>query len=381
MSSVKKSLDVSEWNPDSVKYMQPRLNKSGGKSVSVISQVNRGLALNTPLMMTWGVSDFVNKEGEGNGEFKMDLVFPLPQQETPETDEFLAKLKQFEEKVLRDAVVHCQAWWGETMTYDVCKHTFCSFLKYSKDKETKKIDMNKTPSLRAKVPCYDGKWSIQIYDPDGVQLFPSEENELLTPVDLVPSRSNVACEMQCGGIWLAGKSWGIQWKIMQCIVNRPVLSSEVQGCRVRLSVVDREMLCVQKGIEPSASAAPAAAPAAALMTYAQDSDDDNDDKHEVKQQVGSETDATGVVDPAETDAVADTKADGPDETPVAAAATTSTSAAATATIPPPGLKKKIVKKISATSEPEEDNNNSSHDVDPTGDSPIKKKIIKKKSNL
>ena len=173
---------------------------------------------------------------------------------------------------------------------------------------------------------------------------------------------------------------------MQCIVNRPVLSSEVQGCRVRLSVVDRNMLCVQKGIEPSASAslsAAPAAPAAALMTYAQDSDDDNDDKHEVKQQVGSETDATGVVDPAETDAVADTKADGPDETPVAAAATTSTSAAATATIPPPGLKKKIVKKISATSEPEEDNNNSnsSHDVDPTGDSPIKKKIIKKKSNL
>jgi hypothetical protein len=63
-------LSVSEWNTDSIRYMQPKVNERGGKSINIIStQSNRSLHISTPLMMTWGIADFVDeKTGESDGK-------------------------------------------------------------------------------------------------------------------------------------------------------------------------------------------------------------------------------------------------------------------------------------------------------------------------
>jgi hypothetical protein len=63
--SNKMVLSVAEWDVNSVRYMTPKVNDKGGKSINVISnQTNRTLNISTPLMMTWGVSDYVNERGE-----------------------------------------------------------------------------------------------------------------------------------------------------------------------------------------------------------------------------------------------------------------------------------------------------------------------------
>jgi len=229
-------VSVNEWNPTQVKFMQPKVNERGGKSINIISgQTNRSLHISTPLLMTWGISDFIDeKTGESDGKFSMTLNFPNEDYSNPSTREFLQKLKEFENQVLDAAVKHSEVWWGEEMSREVAKHTFFPFIKYSKSKETKKIDFSKPPSIRAKVPYYDGRWAVEIYDPQNNPLFPCD-NPNITPIDLVPKLSSVACVLQCGGIWIGGKGWGLTWKLIQCVVKPKQVVSVYGKCHIQLS--------------------------------------------------------------------------------------------------------------------------------------------------
>jgi hypothetical protein len=231
-------LTVNDWNVSSVKYMQPKVNDRGGKSISLIStQTNRSLHLSTPLMMTWGIQDWTDeKTGESNGSYKISLNFPTEDYKKDDTTNFLNKMKDFENKILDDAVKNSEAWFGEQMSRDVAKHTFFPFLKYPKDKNTKKIDYTKAPSISPKVPIYNDKWSVEIYDSNRKLLFPNE-NSILTPLDFVPRKSMVACVLQCTGIWFGGKGWGVTWKLNQCAVKPQEVVSVFGQCRIPEDVV------------------------------------------------------------------------------------------------------------------------------------------------
>ena len=229
-------LSTSEWKPDSIRYMQPKVNDRGGKAISLIStQSNRALHISTPLMMTWGIADFVDeKTGEADGKYSMSLNFPNNDYATDATKDFLEKLKAFETQILNDAVKNSEAWFGEEQPLAVVKHSFYPVLKYSKDKVTKKIDPTKPPSIRAKVPNYNGRWAIEIYDTKSQQIFPCD-NENMTPMDFIPKMSNVACVLQCGGLWFGGKGWGLTWKLVQCVVKPREVVSVYGRCHIQLS--------------------------------------------------------------------------------------------------------------------------------------------------
>ena len=229
-------VSVNDWVPSSVRYMQPKVNDRGAKSINIIStQTNRALHLSTPLMMTWGISDYTDeKTGESDGKFTISLNFPNDQYKTQATSDFLDKLKAFENQILDDAVKNAEVWFGEEMTREVAKHTFFPFIKYSKDKNTKKIDYSKPPSIRAKVPNYDGRWAVEIYDTEQKLIFPCD-NDRLTPQDFITKMSNVACVIQCGGLWFGGKGWGVTWKLNQCVVKPQQVVSVYGRCHIQLS--------------------------------------------------------------------------------------------------------------------------------------------------
>lgn len=242
MSAQPITLKINEWNTNDIRYMQPRVSDRGAKSVSIIStQTNRSLHITSPRMMTWGISDYVDEHGVSDGRFTMSLVFPSEEYKTEESTQFLDKLKDFENRILDDAVKNSELWFGEEMSREVAKHTFFPFLKYSKDKVTKKIDTTKSPSLRAKVPNYNGKWAVELYDTNHNCIYPCE-NENLTPVDFVPKKSNCACVLQCGGLWFGGKGWGVTWKLIQAVVKPPQVVSVFGKCHIDLTPEDVESI-------------------------------------------------------------------------------------------------------------------------------------------
>ena len=212
-------LTMPEWDVTNARFMQPKVNDRGGKSVNIVSnQTNRGIHISLPFLNTWGVSDFVDeKTGESDGKYSMSLSFPNDDYATPAAKDALEKLKAFENFILDSAVKNSEVWWGESMSREVAKHTFFPFIKYSRNKDTKKIDLTKPPTIRAKLPFYDGRWNVEIYNIKSQMIYPADDNT--TPMDHIPSRSNVACVLQCGGIWIGGKGWGLTWKMYQCVVK------------------------------------------------------------------------------------------------------------------------------------------------------------------
>jgi hypothetical protein len=282
-NSTKKIIEVPDWNPKNHKYMAPKVNEKGGKSITLISkQTNRALHLNTPLMMTWGIADFCDDQGNSDGKYKISLNFPNPEYKTKETDLLLKKMVEFQEQVLDDAVENSELWWGEKMSRELVKHTFFPFLKYRKNKDTKKLDLNSAPSFSAKVPFYGDRWDVELYDTNYNLIFPCEE-ESLTPVDFVPKMSKVACTIQCSGIWIGGKGWGLTWKLIQCVV-KPNKPETIKGvCQIKLN--DYDKVAIEESVENNTQFDDEDAPETnntdepttqKISTTVEDSDEEND---------------------------------------------------------------------------------------------------------
>ena len=284
MSKSPAVISVSEWDPSNVRFMQPKVNERGGKSINIISnQSNRGLHISLPFLNTWGISDYVDeKTGESDGKYSISLSFPNEEYANASTREALAKLKDFENAVLDAAVKNSEVWWGEEMSREVAKHTFFPFLKYSRNKETKKIDTAKPPSIRAKVPFYDGRWNVEIYDLKSQMIFPRDDDS--TPMDHIPPRSQVACVLQCGGIWIGGKGWGLTWKLFQTVVKKNQQAVSLRGvCNVHISqedLVEASGSSDQSNVRPAApvlSSVPLAnKPTPAALAAVEDSDNEED---------------------------------------------------------------------------------------------------------
>lgn len=242
-------IEYPDWDIKQVKYMPPKINDKGGKAINVIStQTNRSLAVSTPLMITWGISDFCDEAGNSDGKFSLSLSFPNDDYKSDETDEFLQKIKDLENKVIDDAVLNSELWFGKKKSRELVEDSFFPILKWSKDKTTKAIDYSKPPGLKIKVPCYNDKvtgqqkWSTQLYDVESNKIFPDEKNPDATPIDFVPKGSSVVCGIQCTGLWFGGKGWGITWKLVQAIVKPKMVISVYDRCHIRLSTKDKEAI-------------------------------------------------------------------------------------------------------------------------------------------
>jgi hypothetical protein len=74
------------------------------------------------------------------------------------------------------------------------------------------------------------------------KIFPDEKKPDATPVDFVPKASSVVCGIQCTGIWIGGKGWGVTWKLVQAIVKPKVVVSVYDRCHIRLSVQDKDAI-------------------------------------------------------------------------------------------------------------------------------------------
>lgn len=267
-------LTVSSWNTSEVKYMAPKLNDKGGKAINVISkQTNRGLSVQTPMMPTWGIADFVDDKGESDGKFSISLLFSSPEYSTPATDAFLVKIKDFENQLIDDAVANSELWFGEKQSREVVKYSYFPLLKYSKNKETKKIDYSKAPSLRAKVPNYQGKWNVEIYDTSANMIFPATDPKL-TPIDFVPKLSSVACVLGISTVWVGGKGWGCTLKLNQCIVKPKDVVSTVGKCQIQLSDEDRQMVDSTDIVDSTDDTLILQMKKLAIVTDVEDSDDE-----------------------------------------------------------------------------------------------------------
>jgi len=229
-------IDGTQFNAKNIRYSAPKANAAGGKSVNILNtQTNSGLRIATPLMLTWGATEF-----EGNGRFEMSLQFPKGEYSSEDTDAFLGNMVDLEAKIKADALTNSKDWFGKVHSSpDVIDALYTPMLKYSKDKLTGNPDLTKAPTLRVKLPLWEGVWKCLICDEDGNKLFPGEPTK--TPLDFIKKGTNLAVIMQCGGLWFANGKFGVTWKLAQAVVQRPK-GSLTDECLIKLKPSDKAKL-------------------------------------------------------------------------------------------------------------------------------------------
>jgi len=239
-------INATSFSPgEDVRYTKPRVNKSGGKSVGILnSNTNKQLMLSTPLMLTWGVNEFVD-EKTGRRSYDMALQFPGGDYATEQTNQFLEAILEFQAKIKRDAVSNSKEWLNKAkMSDEVVDALFHPMLKYPKDKNTDEPDFTRSPTLKIKLDYWDNSFSCEIYDLNQKLIFPSPDNTGLGPLDLIPKATTVALVIKCGGLWFANGKFGCTWKLEQAVV-KPRTSYKGR-CLINLSSEDTQRLQAQK---------------------------------------------------------------------------------------------------------------------------------------
>jgi hypothetical protein len=262
----------------------PKLNKSGGKSANVIYlPTKKALYVNCQVpMLTWGATMFKDQQS-GKETYDMAIQFPRKDYSTPETDRLLTSFQALEEKIKAAAITNSVAWFNKkTMTPEVVNALWTPMLKYPKDPESGEPDVTKSPTLKIKLPMYDGKFECEIYDPAGNMLYPSKFEDT-TPVDLIPKGVNIVAIIQCGGLWFANGKFGCTWRLFQVVVQpkpsmkgrcliatTPAPAPAPAGRNAAVSQGDDEgeMVVVDSDEEEEEPAAAPAAPAPAVVVQA-----------------------------------------------------------------------------------------------------------------
>jgi hypothetical protein len=203
-----------------IKYSKAKVNSSGGKSVGVVNaHTGQTLYLGTPLLMTWGIQEFIDEKTK-KVSYDMALQFPSEEYQSADSKAFLQAMVAFEKKLKADALVNSKDWFAKPkMTPDAVDALFTPVLKYPVDKATCEKDMSKAPTMKIKVPFWNNKWEgIEVYDADKACLYPSS-NPSVSPKDLITKQSHVVTMIQCGGVWFANGKFGVTWRLVQGIVQ------------------------------------------------------------------------------------------------------------------------------------------------------------------
>jgi hypothetical protein len=218
--SAQAIISGTSFNPNTdYKYAKAKVNNSGGKSVGILNAAtNSVLNIQTPLMLTWGVNENTDKKTGEVQSYSMALQFPADEYKTPGVSKFFAALQQFEAKIKQDAIANSKEWFGKAMSAEVIGAIFNPVLSYSKNPQTGEPDHTKNPTLKVKLPFYDGEWKgIEIYDSNRIALFPNSEGK--SPKDLIVKGSDAALIITCGGLWFAGGSFGVTWRLVQAVLK------------------------------------------------------------------------------------------------------------------------------------------------------------------
>jgi len=228
-----------------MKYTKPKVNSVGGRSVGIVNaKTSTVLNLSSPLMLTWGVNDFTDDKS-GKVSYDLALQFPNEGFETPATKKFLANITAFEKRIKEDAIANSKEWFSKPkMTADAVDALWTPILKYPKNKDTLEADLTRAPTLKVKLPFWDGQWKeLELYDVDMQPIFPDPSNPALSPKDLIAKGSHIAVSIQCGGIWFANGKFGVTWKLFQAIV-KPKMSLKGK-CHIKLDDEEKTKIVSQ----------------------------------------------------------------------------------------------------------------------------------------
>ena len=212
----KQITNYNSFDAGSVQYREPKVNARGGKNVAVHYE-GKKLLLQIPLTFSWGAQEHED-ESSGNKSYSLNLSLE-------KDSKLFSKIKEFEDKIIADAITNSKKWFGKAkMTEEVVDALFYKILKFPKNKETDEPDLTRNPSMKIKIPYWDGKFTFSaLFDMNRETIYSQSQGVTdVHPLELIPARSYVSAVIECGGVWFAAGRFGVTWRLVQGKVKPPV---------------------------------------------------------------------------------------------------------------------------------------------------------------
>lgn len=276
-------INCSELNVNDLKFYAPKATQGGGKNVGVMNKkTNSALRMKLPIMFTFGASDY-----DGNEKFSFGLQFPDINDEgcDPKYRECFERLVAFEAGLKQKVMEFSKEWLGKTLkSEEMVDMIWSPMLKYPKNKETKEPELHRPPTLNVKLPCFEGKWSSEVYDDEKNMLYPNPEDPSLTPVNFITRGTNMVTIIQFGGLWIVGGKIGTTWKLVQTVVRQQITT--IQGtCHIDMD--EGEKVQLEKKVDLSKHQEPEHEDehtAKQVSTVVNDSDDEGEPETNASQE-------------------------------------------------------------------------------------------------
>ncbi len=296
-------IKTKEFDLANVNYSEPKANNSGGKNI-FINYKNpktgrfQPLILQSPkLKICYGVkpirqrlpSDKPGTPGSGPIiKYEVSFSFGKLDDQHPKNSAFYEVFNGLDEKIVNDSVEHSVEWMGKPRnraSIDLMQELYTGSIRWSIDRETKERNTKWPPTCKAKIPYWDGKFdtkNFQIFDADSQ---PVDISDWSSMDDGLWKGSYARVLLQCAGIWISGKGFGVSWKIRQLVIYQNQIELGVQNAFVEDSddeLSDEEDERSSTGEETTTVKAP--------VVYDSDEDEDEDENADDEDEDGDETD-------------------------------------------------------------------------------------------
>jgi hypothetical protein len=213
------TVNICKINASDISFSEPKKNKQGGISVS-FKYINQNVQFRFPQMTFPGgvlVKENQNKDGSTTTSYTMsaslqgcDPYAQTPATGTDDVSKAYNFLRDFQEIVLKTATENSPKWFGKKRELSSVRDSFNKFLSVSQENTSDGWVPNGKypPSVRFKLPVYDGKVCMDIID--------DASNDVVVghPSDLPDAfGKGCACKIIAqGSIYVIGQAFGLTWK-------------------------------------------------------------------------------------------------------------------------------------------------------------------------
>ena len=206
----------SDFKTDTIHFGTAKANTRGGKNVPLYDASGNKLVVALPKSACWGMNENID-ESSGRKSYAINLRLA-------NGSEMTDRFQQFEDWVVSQCVENGKEWFGKaSMSEDVVRALAYPILKFPKDRQTGEPDTTRDPSVKLKVPYWEGDFKCELYSMKGEALYtPQRKVPDLEPVDMVPMNSDIKALVQCDGLWFTAGRCGVTWKLLQAKVEEPV---------------------------------------------------------------------------------------------------------------------------------------------------------------
>ena len=221
-------------------YSEPKL--CGKSKVINVKYNNKPFMFSTPVMLTWGASDY-----EGNGKYELSLQFPRSEEMTPESNNLKQNLTDLHNQFVKDSLTNSKLWFGKIVKDEaVAAEKIGPILKYPKLSGTAEPDMSKEPTIRPKFQQVKEVYQCNIYDDDSNPLWLRDKAASypsgVTPMSFFKKGMKVIALIEISGIWIINGNLHVTMKVVQAVTQKPVESVFQAGCMLSMSSADKKAI-------------------------------------------------------------------------------------------------------------------------------------------